>query len=76
MAFKDRGNILRSLGKYQAAIDDYGTALKLNPATGSRLKILSDRASCYDKVGQHDLAEKDRKQASPGSHEILNDLMK
>ena len=48
------------LGQYQKAADDLTTAAKLH-SDAETIKIYSLRADCYDKLGKHDLAQKDRK---------------
>jgi tetratricopeptide (TPR) repeat protein len=69
-------NIYRNTGKFQLAVDHYTTALNMPALVTHREHTLTDRASCYDKLGKHDLAAADRKAAAVGSNDVLNDLMK
>ena len=41
------------MGQYQAAIDDYGEAIKLNP---KRAQTYSNRAAAYKKIGRYEQA--------------------
>jgi tetratricopeptide (TPR) repeat protein len=71
-----RGNVYMKMGKYQNAIDDYTLYLKAPAAKKSNiLRILHSRAECYDKLGKHDLAAKDRSAAENHKGDILEDLM-
>ncbi|HEY9777240.1 MAG TPA: tetratricopeptide repeat protein [Planktothrix sp.] len=76
LALKDRGNVYMQLGKYSEAVADYTAALENKYLNVQREPILSDRAKCYDKLGEHQLAEADRKKASTKSGDMFNDLMK
>jgi tetratricopeptide (TPR) repeat protein len=75
-AYKDRGNVLMKLAKYNEAVADYTSALENKHLEFPRERILADRAQCYDKLGKHQLAEADRKTASVSSGGILHDMFR
>lgn len=54
------GYALAGLGDYKGAVDAYEVAIKLAPSDGEQYV---HRAQAYDKLGKHDLAEKDRAKA-------------
>jgi len=56
-----RGNLYFSAGKYKEAVNDFTHALETN--FGSEETIYRARARAYEKLGQHDLAQKDLKKA-------------
>ena len=47
--------------EYDKAIDDYSKAIELDP---SLYITYRNRSEAYDALGQHDLAEADRKKAA------------
>ncbi|HEY9777229.1 MAG TPA: tetratricopeptide repeat protein [Planktothrix sp.] len=72
----ERGHIYERLGKYQNAIDDYNLYLSApERQRASSVRILHCRADCYDKLGKHDLAAKDRAAAENHKGDVLEDLM-
>jgi tetratricopeptide (TPR) repeat protein len=58
-----RAGIYYKLGRYQEAVADLNTATKLQ-SNAESIKVYQLRAQCYDKIGKHDLAEKDRQHAN------------
>jgi tetratricopeptide (TPR) repeat protein len=72
----DRARIDARLGNYQKAIDDFTAALTAPPTqSANSMRILYERADCYDKLGKHDLASKDRTAATNHKGDILEDLV-
>ncbi|HEY9777230.1 MAG TPA: hypothetical protein V6C81_25940 [Planktothrix sp.] len=72
----ERGTIYQRTGKLQNAIDDYTFYLSAPiRQRGNALRMLQDRAECYDKLGKHELAAKDRSAAANHKGDVLEDLM-
>jgi tetratricopeptide (TPR) repeat protein len=57
-----RAKVYESVGDYQSALSDL--TLAAADKDFHIVRILNERANCYDKLGKHDLAEKDRAEAS------------
>jgi tetratricopeptide (TPR) repeat protein len=74
--FQQRGSSYVKLSKWQNAIDDFTMYLK-GPARdqGRSVRVLHVRAECYDKIGKHDLAAKDRAAAENHKGDLLEDFM-
>jgi tetratricopeptide (TPR) repeat protein len=71
-----RGTIYQRTGKFQNAIDDYTEYLAAPKRwRGNALRVLQNRAECYDKLGKHDLAAKDRSAAANHKGDVLEDLI-
>jgi len=60
-----RANILYKHGKYKEAVDESTISLKFNPVE-EKGAFYQLRAKCYEKLGKHDLAKKDRESAQSG----------
>ena len=61
---KEEGNTHFKLGRYQKAVDVYSSALEVDPLNkGTNSKILNNRAMCFSKLKQYDLAIEDCNQA-------------
>ena len=61
---KEEGNAHFKSGRYQQAVDVYTTALEVDPVNkGTNSKILNNRAMCYSKLKQWQLAIADCDQA-------------
>jgi tetratricopeptide (TPR) repeat protein len=73
-ALRHRANEYRTESKYQQALDDYTAALKAEKRVYTRDRVLQDRAECYEKLGKHDLAAADRKQAALASTKVWDEL--
>ncbi|HEY9777228.1 MAG TPA: tetratricopeptide repeat protein [Planktothrix sp.] len=72
----ERGTVYERTGKFQNAIDDYTTYLCApRQYQANSLRILQSRAECYDKIGKHDLAAKDRAAAANHKGDVLEDLL-
>jgi DnaJ family protein C protein 7 len=57
---KEEGNTHFKAGRYQQALDIYTSALEVDPLNkGTNSKILNNRAMCYSKLKQWDLAIQD-----------------
>ena len=57
---KEEGNTHFKAGRYQQAVDVYSTALDVDPLNkGTNSKILNNRAMCYSKLKQWQLAIQD-----------------
>ena len=57
---KEEGNSHFKAGRYQQALDIYTSALEVDPLNkGTNSKILNNRAMCYSKLKQWDLAIQD-----------------
>jgi len=57
--YGDRGIILSRLNKWPAAIEDYTRAIRCEDDPNRLNRLYKDRATCYEKIGRHDLAAKD-----------------
>lgn len=68
-----RASIYYKTGSYSKAISDLNIAAK-PPSNVSLGRIRSLRAQCYDKLGQHDLAAKDRKEANSDALKQMADF--
>lgn len=68
-----RASIYYKTGSYSKAIADLNIAAK-PPSDVSLGRIRSLRAQCYDKLGQHDLAAKDRKEANSDALKQMADF--
>jgi len=68
-----RASIYYKAGSYSKAISDLNFAAK-PPSDVSLGRIRSLRAQCYDKLGQHDLAAKDRKEANSDALKQMADF--
>lgn len=68
-----RASIYYKAGYYAKAISDLNIAAK-PPSNVSLGRVRSLRAQCYDKLGQHDLAAKDRKEANSDALKQMADF--
>ena len=49
-AYSNRGNAKKSLGQYQAAIEDFSKAIEINPKNSS---FYNNRGNAKDYLGQY-----------------------
>ena len=60
--FFSRAGVYFMLGRYQEAITDYTSVINLRPAA----EVYNARGATYEKLGQHELAQKDFEAAKSG----------
>ncbi len=68
-----RASVYYKAGSYLKAVSDLNFAAK-PPSDVSLGRIRALRAQCYDKLGQHDLAAKDRKEANSDAFKQMADF--